>query len=123
MGIKDLVKRWFDLWESGDFNSLPIAENFKHSSPFGTIVGKKTYLELVATNKDKFLGHKFELHEALYGENRAGVRYTTTQGDFSMEVSEWYYVQDNLILEIIAYYHIGEIREERKLSFPNKTPK
>ncbi len=116
MEIKDLVKRWFQLWESGDFNALPIAENFKHTSPFGTIDGKKTYLELVEANKDKFLGHRFELHDALYGESKACVRYTTTQGDFSMEVSEWYYVKDNLISEIIAYYHIGEIREERKLS-------
>ena len=116
MEIKDLVKKWFQLWESRDFNALPIAANFKHTSPFGTIDGKKTYLELVEANKDKFLGHRFELHDALYGETKACVRYTTTQDDFSMDVSEWYYVKDNLISEIIAYYHIGEIREERKLS-------
>ena len=116
MEIKDLVKKWFQLWESRDFNALPIAANFKHTSPFGTIDGKKTYLELVEANKDKFLGHRFELHDALYGETKACVRYTTTKGDYSMEVSEWYYAKDNLISEVIAYYHIGEIKEERKLN-------
>jgi len=116
MDISELVKKWFELWEKGDFMALPLADNFKHTSPFGTIDGKKAYLDLVSANTDKFLGHRFKLHDTLHGDNKACVRYTTTQGDLSMEVSEWYYIKDNLISEIIAYYHIGEIREERKLS-------
>ena len=39
----------------------------------------------------------------------------TVSGDFKLEVSEWHYISNNLIRQIIAYYHIGEIREERKL--------
>ena len=51
-----------------------------------------------------------------YFENKACVRYKAIQGDFSLDVSEWYYIKNDLIEEIIAYYHIGEIRDERKLS-------
>jgi len=44
------------------------------------------------------------------------VRYTARQGkDFKLDVSEWYYRENDLIREIIAYYHIGEVREERKI--------
>lgn len=47
----------------------------------------------------------------------ACVRYTARQGeDFSLDVSEWYYFENDLIREIYAFYHIGEIREERKLN-------
>jgi len=34
-------------------------------------------------------------------------------GDFRLAVSEGYYTKDGLIRKIIAYYPIGEIREDR----------
>jgi len=116
MELKRLVKEWFDKWEAGDFLHLPIAENFTHTSPFGTIDGKKKYISLVETNKDKFLGYCFEIHDEIHAKDKACVRYTAIQGDFSLDVSEWYYVKKDLIEAIVSYYHIGEIRDERKLS-------
>ncbi len=116
MNLKKLVIEWFAKWDKGDFHNLPISNNFKHTSPFGTIDGKKTYIDLVQDNKDKFLGYIFEIHDEIYSDNHACVRYTARQGnDFSLDVSEWYYTKGDLIEEIIAYYHIGEIRKERKL--------
>lgn len=112
---KTLVKDWFDTWGDGDFQNLPIAVNFKHTSPFGTINGKSAYLDLVTANKEKFLGYQFDIVDAIYEDQKACVRYIASQTDFKLEVSEWHYIQDNLIGEVVAYYHIGEIREERTL--------
>ena len=92
-----------------------MTEDFTHTSPFGTISGRSAYLEVVEQNKDKFLGYQFEIHDGLYADDHACVRYTAKQGDFKLDVSEWYYISDGMIREIIAYYHIGEIREERRL--------
>ncbi|QCK16547.1 nuclear transport factor 2 family protein [Mangrovivirga cuniculi] len=118
--MKELVETWFTKWEKGDYQNLPITENFKHSSPFGTIDGKKAYLNLVKENEDKFLGQTFVIHDVIYEKDKACVRYTARQGkDFSLDVSEWYYVKNNLIEKIVAYYHIGEIREERRLDKPD----
>lgn len=115
--VEKLVKQWFSKWEEGDFRNLPVTDNFSHVSPYGTIAGKERYIELVDSNKDKFLGHRFEIHDELYGKDRACVRYTAIQDDFSLEVSEWYYINGGLIEEIVAYYNIsGEISEDRKLS-------
>ncbi len=120
MELKDLVKIWFEKWENGDYLNLPISENFKHTSPFGTIDGKKAYLDLVKENEDKFLGQTFEIHDTIYEKDKACVRYTAKQGkDFSLDVSEWHYVKNNVIEEIIAYYHIGEIRKKRQLENSN----
>lgn len=116
MSIEQLVNDWFAKWESGAFHNLPVSDSFKHTSPFGTIDGRQAYISLVEKNKDKFLGHRFEIHDALYGKDNACVRYTAVQGDFSLDVSEWYYIKDGLIEEIISYYHIGEIREDRQLA-------
>ena len=118
MDLKSLVKRWFQKWEEGDFLDLPISENFKHTSPFGTINGKKEYIDLVESNKDKFLGYRFEIFDEIYDKYKACVRYTAVQDDFHLDVSEWYYAKNDLIEEIVAYYHIGEIRDDRQLSKP-----
>lgn len=116
MTPKDLVNQWFEKWTSGDYLHLPLADNFRHTSPFGTIDGKEKYLEQVRKNEDKFLGQTFEIHDGIYEVDKACVRYTARQGhDFSLDVSEWYYVKDNLIEEIISFYHIGEIREDRQI--------
>lgn len=116
MELKDLVKIWFEKWDNGDYLNLPISENFKHSSPFGTIASKKSYLDLVKENEDKFLGQTFDIHDEIYEKDKGCVRYTAKQGkEFSLEVSEWYYAKNNLIEKIVAYYHIGEIRGERKI--------
>jgi hypothetical protein len=115
MKLPDLINTWFEKWNSGDFLSLPVSEDFKHTSPFGTIEGKAAYLELVKKNKDKFLGYQFFIHDKITSEKRACVRYTAIKEDFSLDVSEWYYSENGLISEIVAYYHIGEIREDRKL--------
>ena len=115
MKSSEIVAIWFAVWESGDYPNLPITEKFCYTSPFGKIEGRSKYISLVEKNKDKFLGYKFKIKDEIYGENGACVRYTAVQGDFELEVSEWYYFEGNLINSIYSYYHIGEIRDERKL--------
>lgn len=116
MDLEILVKEWFNKWEEGDFHNLPVTENFTHTSPFGIIKGKKEYISLVESNKDKFLGYYFEIQDEIYEKDRACVRYRAIQGDFKLDVSEWYYNNEDLIEKIVAYYHIGEIRNERKFA-------
>lgn len=114
--IKQLIHLWFTIWESGNYLELPISNDFCHTSPFGTIEGKENYIDLIKANEDKFLGYKFQLLDEIYYEFKACVRYSCTQNDFELEVSEWYEIKDSLISKIIAYYHIGDIREDRELN-------
>jgi len=65
---------------------------------------------LVEANKDKFLGHRFEIHDIICYTAKARVRYSAIQGDFRLEVTEWHFVKDGLIEEIVAYYNIKEER-------------
>ena len=114
--MKELVERWFDCWRSGDFLNLPITDAFKHTSPYGLIEGKTAYLNIVEANKKQFLGYTFTIEDELFEDNKACVRYTANHGDFILEVSEWYYMKNNLINEIVAYYNIeSEIPVDRQL--------
>ena len=102
MNVAQLVKKWFRKWEEGDFLNLPISEGFRHTSPYGTIDGKHAYIDLVKANEDKFLGHRFEIHDSMYGENQACIRYTGIKEAFRLDVSEWHYIKNGLIEEIVA---------------------
>lgn len=116
--MKPLVAEWFGKWKAGDYRNLPISDRFTHASPFGTLEGKRAYLDLVKSNEAKFLGYRFEIHDGIYEADRACVRYTAIQGDFRLDVSEWYYPDAsalNLIGAIVSHYHIGEIRSDRAL--------
>lgn len=120
METEKLARLWFRKWETGEFLELPITDNFTHTSPYGTIEGKQAYLDLVQANRDKFLGHNFRIHDLICDAQKTCIRYTAIKADFRLEVTEWHYVQNGLINEIVAYYNIeGEISEERKLDMPD----
>lgn len=112
-----LVRDWFHKWEVGEYQHLPITEDFQHTSPFGTISGKENYLQIVRGNEDKFLDHTFKILDEIHGEGKACICYRAIKGEHQLEVSEWHYFQGDLIREIVAHYHIGDIREERRLEF------
>ena len=113
--IQNLVNEWFERWEKGDYQNLPISDDFTHTSPFGEIESKKSYLEIIEKNEDKFLDYTFKIHEKIFENNMGCVRYTAIQEDFRLEVTEWYYCKNDKINTILSYYHIGEIREDRRL--------
>ena len=98
--------------------NLPVTDDFRHFSPYGTIEGKAFYLDIVQANKEKFLGHSFKIHDVIYRKQKACMRYTAVQGDFRLEIGEWHYFNGgDLIKKIVAYSNIpGETSEERKLS-------
>lgn len=120
MELKILVRLWFQKWEEGEFENIPIEENFKHTSPYGTVDSKRRYLNLVEANKDAFLGKHFDIHDEIYEQNRACVRYTLKSEDTAlMEVSEWFYMGKDKIQEIVSYYNVGEdVSYEKKFSKP-----
>ncbi len=97
----------------GRFFELPISNNFKHTSLYRIIDGKKNYIDSVQLNKDKFLGHRFVIHDEIYESKKARIRYATIHEDFKPEVSEWHYAKDGLIKETVVHYNMEEeISEE-----------
>ena len=91
--------------------SLPLATDFSHTSPYGVVTGKDNYLKIANDNKDMFLGNTFEIHDELYTTNKACIRYTMYSKNASLEVTEWFYFENNLIKEIVAYYHLENERK------------
>ena len=108
MNAKDLTEKWFEVWAAGDIENLPLTQNFKHTSPYGVIETKETYMKIVRQNKHLFLGNTYEIHDIIGLGNKACVRYTVHSPSHTLQVSEWIYSKNNLISEIVAYYNIQE---------------
>jgi hypothetical protein len=108
-GLEDLVTTWFEKWSTGDYRSLPLAREFTHTSPYGTIEGREAYLSIVADNEEQFLGFEFQILDQLYDANKACVRYTARSGDHALEASEWFFGDGEKISSIISYYNIGDV--------------
>ncbi|MBT8234927.1 MAG: nuclear transport factor 2 family protein [Bacteroidia bacterium] len=110
MTIQELVTAWFELWTTGNFEELPLAENFTHTSPYGIVNGRENYMNLARTNKEAFTGNTFDIHETLFDGNRGCIRYTMKSPTGTLEVSEWIHESNGMISKIIAYYNLQEER-------------
>lgn len=113
MTTENLVHTWFKIWEQGNFEDLPITDDFVHISPYGTISGKTNYLSLVTANKEQFLGHTFELLDTLFQGYKACIRYIAHHNDSKLEVTEWHYINNGCIQKVVAYYNIETQRIEK----------
>ncbi len=109
LNLHPVVKKWFDCWETGNTQELPIAEDFSHTSPFGTIKSKKRYMEIVDNNKKDFLGNTLRVTKQIREGDTVCVQFEQKNGNTGLEmtVCEWYEIEGNLIREIRSFYNIG----------------
>jgi limonene-1,2-epoxide hydrolase len=104
------VAQWFTCWNTGAIDDLPITDDFRHTSPFGTIETKARYLEIVDKNRDSFLGNRLTVLRQLVDGNNVCVQFRQTREDdpdFEMTVCEWYVLDGDRIKEIESVYNIG----------------
>ncbi|MBB6521458.1 nuclear transport factor 2 family protein [Pseudoteredinibacter isoporae] len=103
------VEQWFECWNSGNIEDLPIADDFTHTSPFGTIEGKKRYLEIVAKNKQDFLGNTLIVTKQITEGTHVCVQFEQSNKNTGLEmtVCEWYELEGDVIKSIRSFYNIG----------------
>ena len=109
LNIHPIVKKWFDCWESGNLDELPIVEDFSHTSPFGTIHTKNRYMEIVNKNKKDFLGNTLTVTKQIQEGNQVCVQFEQKNSNTGLEmtVCEWYVLEGDFIKTIRSFYNIG----------------
>ena len=106
------MAKWFECWESGKVEELPIAEDFRHTSPFGTIRPKSKYMDIVNKNKKDFLSNTLKVTRQIKDDNNVCVQFEQKNNntDLEMTVCEWYVIERDKITEIRSFYNIGNAR-------------
>ncbi|MDX1378896.1 MAG: nuclear transport factor 2 family protein [Anaerolineales bacterium] len=103
---KTLADLWFDAFREKDISILEgnLAEDFTHTSPYGTIKGKEAYLDLVRENPEAFFSPVIEILDVIESGNSFAVRYLVNENP----ACDCIYIQEDQISEIYSYYHVGE---------------
>ncbi|NVJ65947.1 MAG: nuclear transport factor 2 family protein [Gammaproteobacteria bacterium] len=103
------VQKWFDCWNCGNIDDLPITDDFSHTSPFGTISPKSQYMQIVNKNRKDFLGNSLTVTAHIQDGNQVCVQFDQKNANTSLEmtVCEWYQFEGDLIKSIRSFYNIG----------------
>jgi len=107
--LHPVVAQWFECWRTGNMDELPIADDFSHTSPFGTIESKQAYLAIVEKNQKEFLGNSLTVTKQIKQDNHVCVQFEQSNANTGLEmtVCEWYELDGNLIQSIRSFYNIG----------------
>lgn len=108
-GLNPVVARWIECWNTANLDDLPISDNFKHTSPFGTIEPKSRYLEIVEKNRNDFLGNKLTVLKHIQQGENVCIQFEQSNANtgLQMVVCEWYILDGERITEIQSFYNIG----------------
>lgn len=101
---REIADLWFEAFRTKDIAKLQLTEDFVHTSPFGEIKGRETYLDLVRENPEAFFSPKIEILDVVEGGDKFAVRYLMNGNP----ACDCIYVRDGQIAEIFSYYHLGE---------------
>ena len=107
--INPIIQQWLDCWQTGQIDQLPIGDDFQHTSPFGTIKGKRRYLEVVNNNLDDFLNNTLTVVAHIAQGDQVCVQFeqTNAKTGLKMTVCEWYQLAGNQIRSIRSFYNVG----------------
>ena len=101
---RQIADTWLEAFRQKDINQLNLAEDFVHSSPFGDVKGRKTYLDLVRSNEEAFFSPELTVLDIIDGGETIVVRYLVNGNP----ACDCIYVAEGKIETFHSYYHVGE---------------
>ena len=104
-----LARVWIERWNEGAPDLIPLAENFTHTSPFGRVEGRKTYLDWVKPLAAQNVTH-LKILRTVSSANEAAVHFEMQTPKGLVQVCDWVVVEDRQITEIHSFYDATELR-------------
>ena len=104
-----LAKIWIECWNKGTPDDIPLADNFAHTSPFGHVEGRETYLDWVKPLARKNVT-ELKVLRTLAGENEAVIHFEMQTPAGPVQVCDWVVAEDGLISRIHSFYDATTLR-------------
>lgn len=105
---KTLARHWIEVWAKGDPKTLPLADDFCHTSPFGKLEGRAKYLEVVMPLAAKNVA-SLEIDEIIGEGDRACVAFTMKTPQGSVACCDWITASGGEIKSVQSYYDTRDI--------------
>jgi hypothetical protein len=108
----ELARGWIEAWIRRDMEWLRkhLAPEFVHTSPFGRLEGRESYLKTIEPMARKSV-MKLEIKEVVAGGNQAAVWFENHTPNGVVHTCDWVCVEDDLIKEIQSFYDTAAVRE------------
>jgi hypothetical protein len=100
---EQLARIWIEAWNEGRPDDIPLAENFTHSSPFGTVTGREKYLGWVKPLSAKNVA-SLKIIRILGGDGEAAVWFEMKTKDSMVRVVDWLQTEGGEISSITSFY-------------------
>ena len=108
----ELAVGWIEAWIRMDMEWLRqhLAPDFIHTSPFGRLEGRDSYLATVEPMARKSV-MELTVKEVIASGNQAAVWFENRTPNGVVESCDWVRVESDLITEIRSFYDSAKIRE------------
>mgnify|MGYP000547230663 CR=1 FL=1 len=107
MSIKSEAEKldrvWVEGWIAGKPDKIPFAENFKHSSPLGTVSGSEKFLEWVKPLAAKNVA-SLKILKTIGGNNEAVLCFEMKTPNSVVQCGDWVHTKDGVIIAINSFY-------------------
>ena len=98
-----LAHIWIQYWNEGRPDDIPLADHFKHSSPFGVITGKQKYLEWVKPLAAKNVS-SLKIHKIISEGDDAVIWFEMETPNGTVDVCDWVETENEQITAITSFY-------------------
>lgn len=102
--VDRMTRQWILVWNDGDPATLPLAEDFQHTSPYGRLEGRAHYLEVVVPMARENVA-KLTIEDVLVSGNQSVVRYRVANpSGETMPACDWLTFKDGKLARVWSYY-------------------
>lgn len=113
-----LARTWINLWNAGEPEKLPLADDFVHTSPFGRVSGRETYLEWVRPLAAKNVT-SLHIERTLSEGNECAIWFVMETPAGKVDVCDWVETRDGQITAIHSFYDASDL-PERESALPTE---
>lgn len=108
----ELAVLWIESWIEMDMERLRrnLAPDFVHTSPFGRLEGRESYLSTVEPMARKSVV-ELAIKEVIASGNRAAIWFENRTAAGVVDSCDWVHVENDQIKEIRSFYDSARIRE------------
>ena len=107
--VERLARAWIQGWIDGDPDGIPLADDFVHTSPFGTIEGRDVYLEKIKPASAANVA-RLTILKTMGSGNEAVVRFDMETRDGPIPCVDWVTVNGDVITRIHSFYDATTLR-------------
>jgi len=104
-----LAHLWIEAWNRGEPESIPLAESFVHTSPFGRLEGRDNYLEKTIPMARRNVTALTALR-TIATSDEAVIMFEMETPAGTIPVCDWIFIEGETIAEIRSFYDATELR-------------